>query len=548
MSPTDTAIQPTAETTVPETAKAITKFKEAHAHEVGLPSPQAVNYMFSVANMLYSSALVGKDMGLSKDQVARLQSFGITGERLEARDKAAVIANGMAKMLVGRELGIEPMAAWLDIDLVKTKIFVRYPQLHRLIEEKGYTIEEMERSEIMASIKLTHQKKPTRIFEFSFEDAKRAGLTKRGGYNNDSPSQYDLRPRVMLWARVISEAYRATGGKGSVYTIEEKREILANEDEPNTTVPTPEHDPYAVQMPQQAPAASSDVRAGENGGKVTPTPSPRSSEAELRKRGTMEDPLYARHANSAAPILESAANGSAPSPGAAAGGIREDAVTDAPEAVATASNPVSEPAPPIEMPQAKTNGGPTLADIEKMLPAKTRKKTIDEFLRGYFRKADLKAIIADPGFPDALRCLAANATAEWKGKLEADPHGVGVKCANGWKKLKAYAWSPETRGYLETLALKLYPDAGGGLLADMLTLVRADDMAAEELQAFLWVLERVPDTAAVKFWKRCAGMAAMVAEWEGVAPPLTTTQIADAIEALPEPQEGEQGSLLTEGA
>ncbi len=419
-------MNPTEDLAVAETGKAITKYSAADAHEVGLPSPAALNFMFSVANMLYSSALVTKDMGLSKDQISRLQQFGIQGADLEERDRKAVVSNAMGKMLVGRELGIEPMAALQDIDIVKAKIFVRYPQLHRLIEEKGWDIEELERSHTRAEIRLTHPSKRPREFEFTIEDAKMAGLTKRGGYNGDSPSQYELRPRVMLWSRLISEAYRATGGKGSVYSLEEKREVLQEEVREAIAAPEPEHDPYAVQMPAaQAPAASSDVRAGKNGASSTDPASPRSS-------------------NSAAPIVESAANEAARLPGKDAVGDREVAVTDAPEAVVTASNPVSEPAPPVEMPKAKSNGGPSLADIEKMLPAKTRKKTIDEFLRGWFRKADMKAILADPGFLDALHSLESNAaSAERKAKLEADPHGMGRKCADAWEKMRAAADAPE---------------------------------------------------------------------------------------------------------
>lgn len=535
-------MNPTEEAGVAETSKALTKFGPSEAQEIGLPSPAALNFMFSTANMLYSSALVTKDMGLSKDQVARLQQFGVTGADLEERDRKAVVSNMMGKMLVGRELGMDPIASLQDVDIVKSKIFIRYPQLHRLIEEKGWDLEEIERSNTRAAIKLTHKTKKPRTFEFTIEDAKMAGLAKRGGYNNDSPSQYELRPRVMLWSRVISEAYRATGGKGSIYTPEEKQEILREEIQAAIAAPEPEHDPYAVQMPaKQASSAPSD--AGDKGGgareSASPNPHPSNSAAP-----TLDKTANDAQAGVATPAGADTGNRASGSPG----GTKDAAVTAAPlqtgpgegEAAVKSSPPDNVQ----EMPKAKANGGPSLADIEKMLPAKTRKKTIDEFLRGYFRKADMKAIIADPGFPDAMRWLATNATGDLKTRLESDPHGVGVMCSTGWKKVKEYAWSDETRGYMETLAMRLYPGIGGGGLPEILTLVKADQMPAEELKAFLWVLERVKDEVAVTFHRRAPCMALHVEEWNG----LNTTQIADAIEALPEPSEEQQGSLLTEGA
>ena len=496
-------------------ARAVTKFTAEHGMEVGLPSPEAINYMMSVAKLVSNSALVTKDMGVG-DQVK---------------------SNALAKMLIGHEMGMKPMESLQEIDIVKGKIFLRYPTLLNEIMKRGFKWRWMERSNTRAAMQITRPGEEPELFEYTIEDARMAGMMY-------PDSQYYKRPRVMLSARVISEVYRNTGGRSNVYTPEEKSEVLELEPADTPAAPEPEHDPYAVQMPAATSSPANSDAGGKNGASSTAPASPRSS-------------------NSVAPILESAANdaqvGGAPSTAAEPSSSRPGSPGRTGDANVTVAPPQSgredasnslrgadtvdaAPNKIQEMPTPKTNGGPSLADIEKMLPAKTRKKTIDEFLRGYFRKADLKAIIADPGFPDALRCLAANATSEWVGKLQADPHGVGVKCAAGWKALKAYAWSEETRGYLETLALKLYPDAGGGLLADMLTLVQADTMPTEELQAFLWVLERVPDTVAVKFWKRARSMAGEAMIWGN----LTPAEIADAIEALPEPQE--QGSLLTEGA
>jgi hypothetical protein len=189
---------------VPETMRAVTKFTAEHAHEVGLPSPEAVNFMMSVASLLIDSTLVTQDMG---------------------NDPKTVKANAMAKMLVGHEMGIQPMASMQDIDIVKNKVFVRYPQLIDQMLKKGFSLKWVERSNERAALEVTRPGMDAELFEFTIEDAKRAGLMagSKPEYN-----QYLLRPRIMLTARVASEAYRTTGGRGNVYTPEEKAEIVSN--------------------------------------------------------------------------------------------------------------------------------------------------------------------------------------------------------------------------------------------------------------------------------------------------------------------------------
>ncbi len=517
---------------VAEVGKALVKFTAVHAHEVGLPSPEAINFMFKLAGMLSCSALVGKDMGLSKDQVSRLREFGVTGEELEKRDQTAVVANGMGKMLVGRELGIEPMAAWLDIDIVKAKIFIRYPQLHRLIEEKGWELEELERSHTRAAIKLTHKEKKPRTFEFTIEDAKMAGLTKRGGYNNDSPSQYELRPRVMLWSRVISEAYRATGGKGSVYTPEEKQEIMREEVRDALAEPesrAPEADPYAVALPEPAllkevPKPAAEILKSEK--------TPEAHEVRV------EGPDTSAHAGagSSAPGQQPGETGGAAAAAPSQAGTSGEAalMTPTPEAKVR------------EMPKPKIDPrvGPLMAEIEKVLPVKTRKKIVEEYLRGYFNTGDIKAVLADPRMLDALRILQALATSDqWKTPLAGDPHKIGVDAAAGCSKLLAYTdgWPEDCQETAFKLALARYPDDAGALAEYLQDPIGAETLGFGDLRAFLWVLERVGAKHATMFRERAVDMAAAAAPWATFA---EQADILLAIEELPEAEDSGQQNLL----
>lgn len=217
------AVEPQA---IPESTKAITKFTAEHAHEVGLPSPQAVNYMMSVATLLANSALVTPDMGLSDTQLGRLKGLGFTPQQIDEHQEKIVKANAMAKMLVGREMGIEPMAAMQEIDIVKSRIFVRYPQLINQMLMKNFKLKWLERTHERAALEVTRPGMEPETFEFTIEDARRAGLAGR-----EKDGQYEKRPRVMLTARVVSEAYRTTGGYSKTYTPEEKEEILGGEAE-----------------------------------------------------------------------------------------------------------------------------------------------------------------------------------------------------------------------------------------------------------------------------------------------------------------------------
>lgn len=525
---------------VAEVGKALTKFTAEHAHEVGLPSPEAINFMFKLAGMLSCSALVGKDMGLSKDQIARLREFGVNGEELENRDQTAIIANGMGKMLIGRELGIEPMAAWLDIDIVKSKIFIRYPQLHRLIEEKGWEIEELERSHTRAAIKLTHATKKPRTFEFTIEDAKMAGLMKRGGYNNDSPSQYELRPRVMLWSRVISEAYRATGGKGSVYTPEEKQEIMREEvrdalAEPESRAPEP--DPYAVAMPEPA------LLKPESAAKMPPkhhqdtTEIPKSEKTPEAHEVQVEGPdtSASAGAGSSASAQHAEDTGGASAAASSQAGKTGGELSDTPPSETKVR----------EMPKPKIDPrvGPLMAEIEKLLPVKARKKIVEEYLRGYFGVGDIKSVLGDPRMLDALRLLQALAVSDqWKTTLAGDPHKLGVDAAAGCAKLRAYmeGWPEDCQETAFKIALARYPDDAGALAEYLADPIQAETLGFGDLRAFLWVLERVGPKHATMFRERAASMADLMNNgWEKIAD-MATLQVA--IEELPE-AEGQQNLL-----
>lgn len=209
----ETQLQPAE--AVPETGKAVTKFGAEHGREVGLPSPQAINFMVSTANLVLNSSLVTADMGTTVEQIK---------------------ANAIAKMLVGHELGIGAIQSLRDVDIVKGRIFVRYPQLIAQMLKLKFKLKWVERTHTRAALLVTPPEDypmMEELFEFTIEDAKMAKLTEPT--RNGEPSQYTKRPRVMLASRVVSEAYRMMGGGANIYTTEERQEIvesLRHQEEP----------------------------------------------------------------------------------------------------------------------------------------------------------------------------------------------------------------------------------------------------------------------------------------------------------------------------
>lgn len=496
---------PQEEQAVPESGKAITKYTAQDAHEVGLPSPAAVNYMFSIAKMLYSSALVGKDMGLSKDQVARLQSFGITGEELEKRDREAVAANAMAKMLLGFELQIEPMASLMELSIVKSKVFIGYPRLHKLLEAKGYTIHEMERSAEMAAIKLVHKDgRPDRIFEFTIDDAKRAGLTKRGGYNGDSPSQYELRPRVMLWSRVISEAYRGTGGKGSVYTPEEKQEILSSEP------PEDSQEPSGQQFKVGRKSAKKDS--------VAPDMQPDKADAEAGTAGVHDAPEGAPKAKSEPPQ-----SGSVQTPDK----TPSETTTEKPQPTPINTAKVSNTAKV----QAETVPA-LLAKVTLNIP---ETKAID-YLRGFLNVTKLPRTM-HPDIQPALAFLAGTDPAA----ILRDPHAAGVEAGNGYRALGKFmiGWNTDTRDLAWNIALDRFASTGGGDLREYLSgdPIFVENMGLVDVHAFLRVLLRVAGrydlaTRIREALPDLGQLASTVAQWTEAGMDLNTCTADDIESAL----------------
>jgi hypothetical protein len=445
---------------VPEKTQVFKKFTGEHAHEVGLPSPEALNYMMSVAKLITSTALIGNDMGLTSNQKGELLQAGFKPNDIYEKNQETIKANAFAKMIVGHEFNppIPPMAAQNEIDIVKGKIFVRYPQLIAQMEARGFKFKTIERSHERAAWEVSRPgKAEPEVFEFTIEDARRAGLIKRS--RDGEALQYELRPRVMLWARLVSETYRATGGRGGVYTPEEKREILSHDEDyaPENRTPEPEEDPFTVEAK----------------GKAEPAPAMKAPEPEERPRGRRAAPKEPE------PVKQE------PTQPEAAQGFKADE-SDLPE------NMQTEPPKPT---------GPTQQDrlrlvtdkieYEAKRPREACKKELEAYLRAFI-PGRLPALPNDKYIVPIRILESLIREGDACREIAKDGHSMGVRGYAGYSALVRFAEKlPEScRKPCVELAVERYSaDGGGDMVAFLTNVVKIDGLPEFDILAFLWAFK-----------------------------------------------------------
>lgn len=511
MTPTETALVPAQ--AVPESAKAVTKFTKDHANEIGLPSPESINFMTSVANLLTRSALITPDMG---------------------NDPETIKANAIAKMLVGRGLGItDPMQALQDIYIVKGKIFVGYPQMIGIMLRKGFQLEWKERTATRACLMVTPPPSYPMMaeeFEYTLEDAKKAGLVRQG-------SQYEMRPRVMLSARVVSEAYRSTGG-GSVYDPGEREDIDMVHDgdggyHASPPPPAKEENPFTVTAAPKPASPPADCSKPEQ----TKAPVPPASNtafaekaAELNERAAEES--SSRGAGDGNPV---SASPTAP-PAAGETQVAEPPPTEPARAARGRgkAKPEPSPAPPapsniVEMPKSgyratdddvpfgPTTAPPAVSQLERInlvvdrlsgapRPANTQdtetewfkaKVKVQGFLKGFLNTSDRLPVPQnklemdpEPKYMGAIPVLEALAASKPK-DIQDNANMAGLQAGVGYNDLLRHIdkeW-PDMKALALEAALSQYADKPSDLIG-FVTLKGEPAVTGPNLRTFLEIVKR----------------------------------------------------------
>jgi hypothetical protein len=195
-----------------------------------LPTKDEMEYIRFLAEMIAESVLITPDLrGALKDWEPNrpLPQNHQAGDACpclyceQARKvKRVVVANAVAKMLRGREMGIPPLKGLEVQPIIKGKMGLSYQEMIRQLAEKGWQVDWKASTSTKTECELTfHNGNDSAQFSFTMADAQQAGYATKEN-RDGSPNFYQKIPDVMLLSRTVSKAYnRLTGIR--VYTPEE---------------------------------------------------------------------------------------------------------------------------------------------------------------------------------------------------------------------------------------------------------------------------------------------------------------------------------------
>jgi len=146
-------------------------------------------------------------------------------------DSAQAVAQVVVKLMAGRELGIQPVAAMMGVNVIQGRVSLSAQLMLACAKRAGYTYEVHE-ADGWCRIEWMRGDKKLGEAGFTIEEAKAAGLVKPGGNWTKYPSD-------MLFWRAVSRGVRrfcpdATSGM-AVYAPDE----LGVEVDPEDSQPTP---------------------------------------------------------------------------------------------------------------------------------------------------------------------------------------------------------------------------------------------------------------------------------------------------------------------
>lgn len=130
----------------------------------------------------------------------------------------------MTAIILGREIGVQPMTSINNIDLIEGTVSLRAKLVSALIHRRGHVIVVIEQSDTRAAFKCMRYHPQTKTLinvgeiEFTIADAKMAGLLSKKG------NTWEKYPKSMLTNRCLTLAARTVFADtlmGFAYTAEE---------------------------------------------------------------------------------------------------------------------------------------------------------------------------------------------------------------------------------------------------------------------------------------------------------------------------------------
>lgn len=190
---------------------------------------------------------IAKALPVGRSTLAPIDPFALGRTLAESGYFADVKspAQAVVKILMGAELGIGPMRAMTDIQIVQGKPCLHYSLIGALIKRSGkYDYKVREHTEKTCSVEFFEQGESAGTWRYTVEDAERAGLLER------AMKMWERFPRSMLLARALSNGARAYCSEafgGTIYTPDELRDGAGQDAEPQA-------EPAKAEIPQGTPA------------------------------------------------------------------------------------------------------------------------------------------------------------------------------------------------------------------------------------------------------------------------------------------------------
>jgi hypothetical protein len=113
-----------------------------------------------------------------------------------------------AVILLGAELGLSPIAALRSMFEIRGQLGMYVRAQVALVQSRGHRIWTVRESDDEVVVAGSRRDDPDHVTEvaWTIARARQAGLIRRG--RNNEPSQYELQPRSMLWARAAGDVAR----------------------------------------------------------------------------------------------------------------------------------------------------------------------------------------------------------------------------------------------------------------------------------------------------------------------------------------------------
>lgn len=149
----------------------------------------------------------------------------------------------LALMLVAQAEGQHPATITQDYDIIQGKAARKTHSVLARFQQMGGTVEWHELSDTIADASFAHKAGGRLRIQWTFEQAKKAGLTGKDNWKNY--------PRAMLRARCIAEGIRAVypAALGGMMVSEEAQDL------PHHDAPAKQIDPATGEIQQAAPAS-----------------------------------------------------------------------------------------------------------------------------------------------------------------------------------------------------------------------------------------------------------------------------------------------------